>query len=75
MKGIWKSIRYSSLGMMASAIFLMIQGCDYKEASIGLLALIALLLAGGGGGGSGGITSESIQVTMIQDEVNTEDDQ
>jgi len=42
-----------------------IQGCDYKEAVIGLLALISLLLAGAGGS----VTSEGIEITMTQTSV------
>jgi len=47
---------------MASAIFVAIQGCDYKEISIGLLALLALLLSGSGGGAG----LEGIQITATQ---------
>ena len=72
MKRMWPFIRFGSLGVMATAVIGALQGCDYREATIGLLALIALLLAGGGG--SGNTTPESIQVTMIQDEVNIDGD-
>jgi len=45
----FKAIRYGSLGIMASTIFVAIQGCDLREGVIALLVLLALLLPGLGG--------------------------
>lgn len=64
MNKVWKSFRYGSLGLMASAIFVAIQGCDYKEIALSLLSIIALLLSLSGGAGGEHIEVVKVQTTV-----------
>lgn len=49
---------------MASAIFVAIQGCDYKEIALSLLSIIALLLSLSGGAGGEHIEVVKVQTTV-----------
>ena len=63
----WHVLRYGGLGTLASAIFVFIQGCDYKEATIALLTLLLLGIPSCFGGG---LSREGIHVTRIQNIVD-----
>ena len=57
----WRPIRFSVVGVVASGVVLAVQGCDFREVTLTLLTLIALVLSTAGGG-----EGEYIEITATQ---------